>query len=378
MSDLLKYAQENTEDMLSFLRKLVELESPSDVPEATGRLNSFLEEEMKKLGFETEMVQVSGAGPHLLARSPGQLGDPLLVLCHIDTVWPIGEIERRPFTVEGDVARGPGIADMKGGVAQLVFALRGLAQRGGLPRRQLTLLFNTDEEVGSLTSRSLIEAEARKAEAVLVLEPAIGHHGALKTFRKGVGMFRLTARGVSTHSGSDHPGGISAIEELARQVLKLQGLTDYSRGTTVNVGVISGGSRSNVVPSLATARVDLRVSSASEAARMEKVILGLRPQVEGAQLEVEGGLNRPPMERTPAIAQLFEKARTIARRELGLELTEEGTGGASDGNFTGALGIPTVDGLGAVGGGAHSLNEHVLISHMAPRSALVAHLLSEI
>lgn len=377
MSGILNYTRENTGEMVEFLKQLVEIESPSDDPAATGRINAFLREEMGRLGLETNLVEVSGAGSHLVATKAGE-GPGVLVLCHVDTVWSMGEIDKRPFTVEGDVARGPGVFDMKGGVAQLVFALRALQANGGYPDRPITLIFNTDEEVGSVTSRDLIESEAQKSALVLVLEPAIGEHGALKTFRKGVGMFEVFARGVSAHSGSSHQDGVNAIEELARQIINLQSLTDYDRGTTVNVGVASGGTRGNVVPERAQARVDLRVSTMEEAQRMERVILGLRPKVEGASLEVRGGLNRPPMERTPAIARLFEKARNLAREELELDLVEEGTGGASDGNFTAALGVPTLDGLGAVGGGSHSLDERVYISHMAPRSALVGHLLREL
>ncbi len=377
MKELLTWLDERTDDILSYLGQIVEIESPSDNPAATGEMNRFFQSTLRDLDFETELIENQEVGPHLLARRGKGSGERILVLCHIDTVWAVGETASRPFTVDGDVARGPGICDMKGGVAQLVYALKALKALDLEPSRPLTLLFNTDEEIGSPTSRGLIEAEAKKSSAVLVLEPPIGPEGLLKTFRKGVGMFTVTARGRAAHAGADHSSGINAVEELAWQTITLQSMTDPAAGTTVNVGVVNGGTRSNVVPALATARVDVRVSSLVEGQRVEKAILALRPRLPGASLEVTGGINRPPMERTPAGVRLFEKARALGA-EMGLELKEGGTGGASDGNFTSALGIPTLDGLGSVGGGGHAIDEYVKIGELAPRAALIARLLMEI
>ncbi len=373
MMKLRSWLEDRSDEILSLLKQLVELESPSDVPEATEAIIHFLTDILGELGFACTLHQNEGAGPHLVAtRGDGSGG--VLALSHVDTVWPQGEVARRPFRIEADRALGPGISDMKGGIAQLIYAVKAIDALGLEPTSPLTLLFNTDEEMGSATSRGLIEDRARQSAHVLVLEPPIGEEGLIKTFRKGVGGFQVRAQGLATHAGAEHRRGVNAIEELAHQTIKLQGMTDYGRGTTVNVGIVAGGSRINVVPAEATARIDVRVSSLVEAERVQRAILGLRPYLDGADLEITGGLNRPPMERTPAIAALFERARGIAA-QLGIELQEGGTGGASDGNFTAALGIPTLDGLGAVGGGGHALDEHVKLEHLAPRAALVAGLL---
>jgi glutamate carboxypeptidase len=263
---------------------------------------------------------------------------------------------------------------MKGGIVNALWAIRSLDALQLMPDRRITLLITSDEEIGSRSSRSLIEAEAREHEAAYVLEPAHPPHGALKTWRKGVGMYRVRVTGLSAHAGAAHNEGVNAIEELAHQVLAIQKLTDYEAGTTVNVGVIGGGTRSNVVPDHAWARIDVRVMNAEEAQRLDAAMHALAPRVLGAKVEVSGSLNRPPMPRTPSGVALYEKAAGIAS-ELGFEVIETGTGGASDGNFTAALGVPTLDGLGVDGDGGHALHEHVIIRSLPERAALLAGLL---
>jgi glutamate carboxypeptidase len=276
--------------------------------------------------------------------------------------------------VENGLAYGPAIFDMKAGITIALYALKGLKALGLTPPRTVHLLCNTDEEVGSLSSRQLIEEEARKSDYALCMEPPIPPQGALKTFRKGVGRFDLKITGKAAHAGADHQKGISAIQELAHQILKLHSLTNYEKGTTVNVGVISGGSRPNVVAESAQAEIDLRVSTKGEGEKVTREILSLQSVVPGTQLTVTGGLNRPPMERTPTIVKLFQQAQAIGK-ELGLELTEAGTGGGSDGQFPAALGIPTLDGLGCPGDGGHAVTEHIIIQHLPERAALLASLL---
>jgi glutamate carboxypeptidase len=271
---------------------------------------------------------------------------------------------------------GPGTFDMKGGIAIGMLALRALAETGrGLPFRVVALL-TTDEEVGSTTSRHLIEAEARRSEAVLVLEPALPG-GALKTARKGCGEFELRVRGISAHAGIEPGKGASAIHEMARQIVALEALQDLPRGISVNVGVVTGGTRTNVVADDARARIDVRVPAMSDAARIESALRALQPQIAGTSLEVTGGVDRPPLERTAAVERLYEKARSVAA-ELGRDLGEGSTGGGSDGNFTAALGVPTLDGLGPIGDGAHALHEHVLVGALPGRAALLAALIARI
>jgi glutamate carboxypeptidase len=263
---------------------------------------------------------------------------------------------------------------MKASTAMLIMVLRYLRDTRTQPARPVRMLFTTDEETGSNTSREIIESEAKKAALVLCMEPALAN-GALKTFRKGTGGFCVTAYGRAAHAGADHAKGINAIEEIARQITALHQMTDYPAGTTVNVGVISGGTASNVVPDRAQIEVDIRVSTRAEGERMVKAILGLQPHLPGARVQVTGGLNRPPMERTPLVVETFKKAQAIAAG-LGLELIEGATGGASDANFTSVF-TPTLDGLGAVGNGGHSVDEHVIASSLPERMALLAAILTQ-
>ncbi len=366
------------EALLESLREIVTLESPSTDKAAVDRLARLLQGRCRELGAEVTVYPQAEYGDLTVASWParGRDAEPLLVMTHIDTVWPLGTIERRPFVVEDEVARGPGVFDMKASVAMMLEAMRWLEERG-LEHRPIRWLINTEEEVGSPVSRPLIEELARQSGYVLCLEPPVPPMGALKTSRKGVGIFTVRIRGRAAHAGADPEKGISAIQELANQVNYLHSLTDFSLGTTVNVGVVGGGTRPNVVAEEAWARVDLRVATMAEAERVVAAILGSRPWLPGAEVVIEGGLNRPPMERTPVILAAFERAREIGRA-IGLELTEAATGGASDGNFTAALGVPTIDGLGCPGDGGHAEHEHIRISGLIERTALLIALLHEL
>lgn len=318
----------------------------------------------------------NGFGDHLVARLPGQTNGPgVLVMAHLDTVWPRGTLARRPFRIDGDRAYGPGIYDMKAGGYLAFEALLFLTRNGVRPELPVTVLFTSDEEVGSPTSRTLIEAEAGRARLVLVPEPGVGPGRAVVTSRKGWGRFRMHIRGKPAHAGGNHEEGRSAVVELARQILDLEAMTDYGRGVTVNVGVVHGGTRPNVVPAAAEAQIDLRVPTMMAAEELVPRILGRGPFSSGVELEIEGGLNRPPFERTPGVADLYQRARDIAA-ELGFDLPETSRGGVSDGNFAAALGIPTLDGLGCAGDGAHAEHEHILVSSIPERLALMIRLIA--
>jgi glutamate carboxypeptidase len=379
MDPVLECLRAQTDAIVETLRWLVEAESPSRDPAALDRLGDRIAAECRALGATVDGVRVDGHGTHLRAAWPGPPGaaGQTLVLCHRDTVWPVGTLQRMPFRVADGRASGPGSFDMKGGIAQALWAVRALGSLGRSPRRALVLLCTADEEVGSPSSRSLIEAEGRRSAAALVVEPAHTPQGALKTARKGVGRFSVAIRGRASHAGSDPDKGVSAVQELAHQVLRLHALTDPVRGTTVNVGVVAGGTRPNVVAAEARAEVDLRVTSLAEAERVAAAIHGLAPVTPGAEVVVAGGLTRPPLERTPQVVALFRRAQAIAA-ELGFRLGEGSVGGGSDGAFTAALGIPTLDGLGAVGDGAHAEHEHVIVARMPERAALLARLLEAV
>lgn len=363
------------ESLLAEVQRLVELESPSTDKVAVDRLVAYLRARARELGAAIEEYPQVDYGDLTVVSWPahGEVPtEPLLVLTHIDTVWPVGTLARRPFRIEGDTAYGPGIYDMKASVVMFLEAVRLLRERH-LRHRPIRWLINTEEEVGSPVSRPLIEREAQSSALVLCLEPP-APGGALKTARKGVGMFTVRISGRAAHAGAEPERGVSAIQELANQIAYLHSLNDPATGTTVNVGVVGGGTRSNVVAAEAWAKVDVRVATREEAERVTAAVLGARPWLHGATVTVEGGLNRPPMERTPAIAAAFERAREIGR-ELGLELREAATGGASDGNFTAALGVPTLDGLGCPGDGAHAEHEQISLSGLIERTALLALLL---
>lgn len=371
---ILESARARHDATMAMLKTIVEFESPSSEKVAVDRLVDHLQREIEARGGTTERLPQSEFGDLLIGRFGGGEQRPLLVMTHIDTVWPIGTIERLPWRVEGDVARGPGIFDMKASVAMMLTALDTLNELN-LQNRPITWIINTDEEVGSPVSRPVLEALALESELVLCLEPPVPPHGSLKTERKGVGMFTMTVEGRASHAGADHEAGISAIEEMARQIQWLHGLTNYETGTTVNVGVVNAGTKRNVVAARAEALIDLRVTSMAEADRVVAQILGATPHLDGAKVRVEGELNRPPMERTEAIAAAFQRARDIGAT-LGLELSEASTGGGSDGNFTAAAGVPTLDGLGCNGEGGHADTEHIEVNRIDERAALIAALLA--
>jgi len=369
-------AQARLQSTLDELKALVELESPSSEKAAVDSLVDHIAARIEARGGDIERISQPEYGDLLVARWPGDDREPLFVMTHVDTVWPVGTFERIPCEIDDAVGRGPGIYDMKASVAMMLTALDILSELNAVGR-PIVWLVNTEEEVGSPVSRQHIETLAREASTVLCLEPPVPPNDALKTQRKGVGMFTLTATGRAAHAGADHASGVSAIEELARQIQWVHGLTDYSKGTTVNVGVISGGTKRNVVAAEASALIDLRVETMAEADRLVPIVLSAAAQLEGTTVTVEGELNRPPMERSPHVLDAFERAREIAA-SIGQEVHESSTGGGSDGNFTAALGVPTIDGLGCPGDGAHAETEHIQVPKVAPRTALIAALLSKL
>jgi glutamate carboxypeptidase len=361
--------QFDTAGMLAEIRGWVEIESPTTVPEAVNRMVDHVERAYQNTGARLERIPgCNGFGDHLIARSSwGTANRGILVLSHLDTVHPIGFIERLPFKVEGDIAYGPGIYDMKGGAFLAFHAFREMARLGTGGALPVTQLFVSEEEVGSPTSREIIEREARNAKYVLVTEPA-REGGRIVTARKGTARFEVRVRGQAAHSGSRHQDGRSALRELARQILVIEGFTDYARGVTTNVGVVSGGTRANVVPEEAFAEVDMRVTSPAQAEEMVARMLSLPAHEEGVAVTVTGGMNRPPYEKDGRIAELFDHARALAS-EIGYLLEDLKTGGGSDGNFTAAI-APTLDGLGVDGKGGHTPYEQIYISSIAPRCEL--------
>jgi glutamate carboxypeptidase len=356
--------------MLEMIGELVGVESPTEDRQAVNRCVDLLETWIKASGGKSRRSKQRSAGDLLVGRfgPPRSALKPLLLLGHLDTVWPLGTLARMPFRVRGGRAWGPGVLDMKAGVVMALSALETLA---GQLTRPVVLLLNSDEETGSEHSRALTESLARGCGSVFVLEPAQGLAGAYKTARKGVGNYRLLVQGVAAHSGVDFGQGHSAVLELGRQIERASAFTDLARGITVNAGVIGGGTRSNVVAAEAWAEFDVRIARAADAPRVDRRFRSLRAVDRGCTLEVTGGLNRPPMERTSGTVALFRRAATMAAG-LGFQLQEAATGGGSDGNFTSALGIPTLDGMGAVGEGAHADHESILIEALVPRTALLA------
>ena len=358
--------------IVSLIQELVTIESPSTEKAAVDRLGRRVIRECQELGGEIQVFPQPQVGDHIRCRW-GNGPDGILLLSHIDTVFDLGALDKSPFRQVDQKLWGPGVLDMKSSLAMLFSVLRAFSQKGIRPARPVTALFTTDEETGSLTSRELIEAEARQAAVVFTLEPGLAN-GALKTARKGTGDIELHVKGIASHAGVDHEKGRNAIEELAHHVLAAQQLTAYDRGTTVNVGVINGGTRPNVVPEEAHALIDFRVTRMDEADRLEQWVNHLAPIIAGASLSATFALNRPPMPRDATMVRTFEKAQMIGR-ELGLHLAEGSTGGGSDANFVAPLGIPVLDGLGAVGDGAHSDREYVLVDSLPERAALLAALL---
>lgn len=377
MHPYLKYTTEQQPEIVSLIREMVECESPSDSPAEVNRFVDLLIERTHDVA-EAQTFEGDGFGKHLRlefklagAKKKGQL----LGVGHSDTVWPSGTLQHMPYR-EGDGRLwGPGVLDMKSGLAFFIYAARALRELDVEMKRRVVLWIVSDEEVGSKTSRTQTEEEAKQSAAVLVLEPGSDLAGKLKTARKGVGNYRVSIEGKATHAGISFRDGASAIVEAARQVQRIAGFTDLKRGITVNPGIISGGTRTNVVAAEARIDVDIRAVRVKDAEALDKKFRTLKPVDKRCRIGVEGGLNRPPMERTKAITALFAKAKKIGKR-MGLALEESSTGGGSDGNFTAALGVPTLDGVGAVGEGAHATNESILMDRIADRTALLAGLLA--
>jgi glutamate carboxypeptidase len=357
---------------LDLLRALVELESPSDDKTACDAVAHYLQDLLLAAGADVQLHPNETRGDHVEARFDSGGERPALILCHYDTVWPVGTVARRPFRIESGRAYGPGVFDMKTSLVLVEQLVRQGKQRRLL--RPLVILMTSDEEVGSRTSRALIEQRAREAAYVLVLEPPIAP-GVIKLRRKGTGSFRLDVRGRAAHAGLEPEKGISALVELSHQILRLSALTDLAQGTTVTVGLARGGSAANVVPASAEATIDVRVWTKAEAERVAEAILGTQPVLPGAEVRASGGPNRPPMELSPDLEKLFERARAIAA-PLGIELNHGAVGGGSDGNFTAALGVPTLDGLGCPGDGAHAEHEHVLVDHLGQQVEFLTALLA--
>jgi glutamate carboxypeptidase len=363
--------------MLATLRKFVTAESPSLEKGEADRCCGIIAKEWNRHGARVERIAQKHRGDLLSithAQSESRPSGQLLILGHYDTVYASGTLARMPFRVVGGKAYGPGTFDMKAGIVQALFALQALQQTRTPLRKRLVFLWTSDEEIGSESSRKFFESEARRSDAVFVLEPSFGPRGLLKTARKGVGEAELIVHGRASHAGLAPQEGVNAIHELARQLARIEKWSDLRRGVTINAGIIEGGTRTNVIPERARAVLDLRALRVSDMRKLERRLHALRPFQRGARVEISGGFDRPPLERKMSAA-LFARANLIAK-QMDLSLGECTVGGGSDGNFTAALGIPTLDGLGAVGDGAHSSREHVLINTMAARAALLAALLA--
>jgi glutamate carboxypeptidase len=372
MKNLLSHCESQLADIVHAIETLVRLESPSTEKGAVDRCGAVLAEMLRAAGAEVDVLSQPERGNHLRARFAGD-GRPVLILGHFDTVWPVGTLERMPLRRDGDRLYGPGTFDMKAGIA-LAMAAAAALRANATPRPPVTMLWTTDEEIGSGTSRQAIESEARESAAVLVLEPALPG-GALKTARKGVGEFELTVHGIAAHAGLDPGKGASAIHELAAQIAAIERFQDLPNGVSVNVGRVSGGTRPNVVAEEARATIDARAPTRASAEAVEAAFRRLHPTRPGTRLTIRGGFERPPMERTAAVAELFRRASEVAS-SMGRRLDEGSAGGGSDGNFTAALGVPTLDGLGAMGDGAHAAHEHVDVPSLPWRAALIAGLIA--
>ncbi|MEO6817776.1 MAG: M20 family metallopeptidase [Edaphobacter sp.] len=370
---VLACAETRSEWIRTSLRDLVQQESPSEDPAAVNAAVTMVEAHARSLGGRIKRHRQKQFGDILELRfGPARsTRKPILLLGHFDTVWPMGTLKNMPWREENGRCYGPGVLDMKAGVIMALAAIDIIKELK--LSRPITLLLNSDEEVGSDVSRPITEKLARESSAVFVLEPAQGL--AYKTARKGVGQYNVQVTGVAAHSGVDFERGHSAILELAKLIEKISAFTDLSIGRTVNCGVISGGTRSNVIAQTATVEVDVRIAKAIDAPRVEKLFRSLKPSDPHCKLLITGGINRPPMERKPGTIALYKQARKLAA-ELGFDLPEASTGGGSDGNFTAALGIPTLDGMGAIGEGAHAAHEHIVTAHLVPRTALLAAMLA--
>jgi glutamate carboxypeptidase len=375
--EFLRLLKPRLPQMLATLRQFVEAESPSLEKAAADNCCGIIAEEWRKHGLRVERIAQKQRGDYLrIAHWPNKTrpAGQLLVLGHYDTVYSSGTLRTMPFRISAGKAYGPGIFDMKAGIVQAFYALQTLRETNTNLRKRLVFLWTSDEEIGSESSRKLIEAEARRSDAVFVLEPSFGPRGLLKTARKGVGTAELTVHGRASHAGLAPQEGINAIHELAAQLTRIEGWNDLRRGVTINAGIVEGGTRTNVIPESARAVLDLRALRVSDMRSLEHKLHALRPIHRGARLEITGGFDRPPLERKMS-ATLFARAKSLAG-QMGLSLGECTVGGGSDGNFTAALGVRTLDGLGAVGDGAHSSHEYALLNTMPARAALLASLLA--
>ncbi len=379
ISQRLRYFEERKDKIVATTRQLVEIESPSDNKAAVDQLGALLAGRFEGLGSHAKFHRAQDFGDHLQADFAGQRGGkPVLLLGHYDTVYPLGTLGSMPCRVADGRLWGPGVLDMKSGIAFILHAIEALrAWHGDALPRPVTVLLVSDEEVGSDSSRRITEGLAKKSQAVLVLEPSYGLHGAVKTARKGVGEYKIKVTGKAAHSGLDFEKGESAIVELAKQITEISKLVDLKRELTLNVGLVQGGTRVNVIPAQATASLDVRIARMKDAAGIDRKLRSLKPFNRKCKLEITGGINRPPMERTEGVAALYKKATEIAR-QLGWKLEEAAVGGGSDGNFTAGLGIPTLDGLGGVGEGAHAPHESIVISELPRRAALLAELIESV
>ena len=376
-SNLLQLAASYRESFKALLRQFVEIESPSHNKAAVDRASSFIAHEFEISGGRIKWHRQKNSGNVLQIDFAGTSRSRLLLLGHIDTVWDLGTIKTMPWRESRGKLYGPGVFDMKFGVVQMLFALRLLQQQDGKLPRAITVLLNPDEEIGSHNSRPITEKLARQSDAVLVFEPSAGPAGACKTSRKGVGNYLLRVRGIASHAGLDFQKGASAITELAHQLTRIQTFSDPAKGLTVNPGIIRGGSRTNVVADMAEAELDVRVVSAAQVRTLDRRLGSLKSVDKRCKLGVTGGINRLPFERNTNTLKLYRQAASSAKA-LGFELPEVSVGGGSDGNFTAALGIPTLDGLGAVGDGAHAIHEHVVESEIPRRIAFAAELIRTI
>ncbi len=365
-------------EMIALLKRLVESESPSHDKAAVDRVGKIVADECRRLGADVQVVKNASSGNHVLAdfhphpHPPSLRERQVLLLHHMDTVYPLGTLAKMPFHQKDDKIFGPGVLDMKGGIVITLTALDALQEAGQL-NRPVTALFTSDEEIGSESSRTLIEKLAREAELVLVLESGLPD-GGVKTWRKGVGNFTVKVKGRAAHAGGAHSDGRNAIEELAHQVIEIQKMTDYAKGTTLNVGMIKGGAANNVVPEEAEAVVDFRVLVPEETARITAAIQALKPFMPDTSIEISGGLNRPPFPNDERMKATFARAQQIAAA-IGMNITAGGSGGGSDGNFVAPLGIPLLDGLGTCGEGLHSEREYIFTHSLPERARLVAELI---
>jgi glutamate carboxypeptidase len=367
---LVEYFRSNLPGALGLLRTLVEIESCSYDKPGIDALAEFLAARFSERGAVVEILSDRAWGNALKAvYESKRAGKPVMILGHLDTVWPSGSTSARPFRIEEGRAYGPGVFDMKSGIVLSLLICQALHEKKIDPGRKLIFFFSADEEIGSKAALPHLNSIGRSCGNVLCLEPSLPG-GKVKTFRKGVGSFGLRVEGIPSHAGVDHEKGANAILELSRLVLRLQGLTDYARGITVNVGKIQGGTASNVVPALCEAEVDFRVATVADGRWLENVVHSVQPADHRCKIQIRGGLERPPLERTPAVVALYEKARALAA-SVGMDLGEGSTGGGSDGSFTAAMGIPTLDGLGVQGDGAHALHEHIVVDDIPRRAALL-------